>query len=382
LQKKIEQNTVFPNSIIGVIVVDENGQIENINNKVVELLGYDKNDLIGSQFSNFIIEADKVKFDDYCSSIDALDNHTTEIRLADFEGHVTHVALELMDPIIAAQKYYVGIIKDIAKKKAKEREVENLKEAKNDALERLEEEKDLSDLKSRFVTTASHEFRTPLAGILSSLQLIQRYLASENKKWNEFRVKGKIETHFHKIEESVTNLTRILDDFLSLGKIESNEIVCKYNAFNLPQFLENLCWDLRQIAKQGQDIECQHFGSESEIYFDQHLLRNIINNLVSNAIKYSSENQAIKLISRVDHLSITIEVQDEGMGIPTSEHTKIFRRFFRAGNALNYQGTGLGLSIVKKYTELLGGEITFESQENRGATFRIIFPIYDKISAE
>ena len=376
LLDKIGFKTVFPNNIIGLIIIDSSGKILNINNKSVDLLGYEKNYFIGSQFSNFIIDADKNIFNSYFNSIDKANNsNTIEIRIKDFDDQSVHVDLELIDPIINDQKYYVGIIKDVFKRRKIEREVKELKEDKEHVLERLEEEKDLSDLKSRFVSMASHEFRTPLAGILSSLQLIQRYHVSEKKKWDEFRAKEKIETHFRKIEESVTNLTLILDDFLSLGKIEADKVVCKYHTFNLPQFLEDMCRDLKMLCKPNQKIEYQHIGDDLQVYLDAHLLRNITNNLISNAIKYSAENKTILLISKRDSSSVIIEVRDEGIGIPTSEHKNLFRRFFRAGNAINYQGTGLGLNIVKKYTELMDGTVTFESEENKGTTFFVSFPV-------
>jgi PAS domain S-box-containing protein len=379
MSKQIELNSVFPNSIIGLVILNEQGEIEKVNDRAIELLGYKDINLIDSQFSNLVIESDKDKLSSYFSSADEWnEDNTIEIQIKKNNNEPIPIELDLICPESDIQKHYIGIIIDGLKRKLIEKEVKDLKAAKQEIFKRLEEEKELSELKSRFVTIASHEFRTPLAGVLSSLQLIRRYTNSEKESWNAFSTKDKIEAHFDKIEESVLNLNHILNDFLSLGKIEENKITCKYTWFNLPTFLNEMCRELEPLCKSGQKIHCNHYGENKETYLDKHILRNIINNIVSNAIKYSAENKTIQLTSRIDKAFLYIEIKDQGIGIPIAEHKHIFRRFFRAGNAVNFEGTGLGLNIVKKYTELMNGNITFESQENQPTTFFIKLPLNEK----
>jgi PAS domain S-box-containing protein len=379
LSTEINLKSVFSNTIIGLVLLDEQGEIENINKKALELLGYEEAHLIGSHFLNLVIELDKNKVRSYFSLVNVSNgNNTIDVQIREASNEPISIELELIFSDSTVQNKYIGIIKDNSIRKGIEKEVKDLKEAKREADKRLEEEIELNELKSRFVTIASHEFRTPLAGVLSSTQLIRRYLDSEKENWDEFINKSKIETHFDKIEESVLNLNHILNDFLSLGKIDENKINCKYTWFNLPSFLHDMCQELEHLCKAGQKIECQHYGADKEIFLDKHILRNIINNLVSNAIKYSPENKTIHLSSKTEGSFLTIKVRDEGIGIPIAEHKNIFRRFFRAGNAINFEGTGIGLSIVKKYSELMNGNVTFESQENEGTTFFINFSLNEK----
>jgi hypothetical protein len=379
LSKEINLKSIFPNTIVGLIILNEVGTIENVNSRALELLGYSESQLVGSDFSSLVIESDKDKVGRYFHSVDSLNNENTiEIQIKESGNETVPIELELIFPDSNVKRKYIGIIVNSLNRKRIEKEIKDLIEAKREVLKRLEEEIELNELKSRFVTIASHEFRTPLAGVLSSLQLIKRYVDSETDKWNEFVNKSKIETHFDKIEESVLNLNHILDDFLSLGKIEENKIMCQYAWFNLSFFLDKMCEELQTLCKSGQQIICNHQDGNQEIYLDKHILRNIINNLISNSIKYSAENKVILLTSRNDGSELTIEIKDEGIGIPIVEHKNIFSRFFRAGNALNYQGTGLGLHIVKKHAELMNGEITFESQENEGTTIFVKFSLNEK----
>jgi len=379
LSKEINLKSVFPSSVIGLIILDEHGEIENINNRALELLGCMENQLIGTQFSNLVVESEKDKVSHYFNSAKSIhDENRIEIKVKARINESISVELELIFLDSDVRKNYIGIIIDSLNRQRVEKELIDLKEAKLEVFKRLEEEIELNELKSRFVTIASHEFRTPLAGILSSLQLIKRYIDSEAHKWNEFNNKGKIEIHFDKIEGSVLNLNHILNDFLSWGKIEENKITCHYTWFNISLFLDKMRQELQPLCKSGQKIKCTHFGENEEIYLDKHILRNIINNLVSNSIKYSAENKTIQLTSRSNESHLIIEIEDEGIGIPVAEHKNIFSRFFRAGNALNYEGTGLGLNIVKKHAELMNGNVTFESQENKGTTICLKFLLNEK----
>ncbi len=243
------------------------------------------------------------------------------------------------------------------------RELENSKDELSKALEK---EKELNDMKSRFVTMASHEFRTPLSTILSSASLIGKYKTTEEE---EKRYK-----HVNRIKSAVSNMTLILNDFLSAGKLEEGKINVNLVPITIPNYVNECLNELSNFLKNGQSINYQHKGN-SDFVCDQQFLKNIMINLVSNASKFSPENKSIDITTVNTSLELQITVKDTGMGIPVEEQKNLFERFFRAKNALNIQGTGLGLSIVAKYVEVLNGTITFESELNKGTLFYITLPV-------
>jgi PAS domain S-box-containing protein len=269
---------------------------------------------------------------------------------------------------------YLAIRSDITQRKFAEdnvykinEELERKIEERTFALsEALEREKELGDMKSRFVSIASHEFRTPLTTILSSVSLIEQYKATEQEE--------KQSKHINRIKSSVKNLTEILDDFLSLDKLEQGRVEVKCNHFILDEFILCITEEMEgMLKKKDQKIICL-FDASLEMYQDKKILRNVLFNLLSNAIKYSPSGRKIQLISSVEDENVLIAIKDDGIGIPLEAQKALFSKFFRANNAINIQGTGLGLNIVKRYMELLGGHISFTSQENEGSTFTISFP--------
>lgn len=241
-----------------------------------------------------------------------------------------------------------------------------LEESKEEISRAYEKERELGELKSRFVSMASHEFRTPLSTILSSISLIEKY---NDPSQNEKRLK-----HVERIKSTVKNLTEILNDLLSLGKLEEGKIQAASSSFNLKEFAEEMTEEMQAVAKEGQVIKHTHSGETSEVYLDKHLLRNIFMNLLNNAIKYSDEGKEIIFSTQVDKNGTTIKVTDKGIGIPDADKPHMFDRFFRAHNATNIAGTGLGLNIVKKYIELMGGTISFISELEKGTTFTVTLP--------
>ncbi|MGZ4116865.1 MAG: ATP-binding protein [Bacteroidia bacterium] len=230
----------------------------------------------------------------------------------------------------------------------------------------LEREKENNDLKSRFVTMASHEFRTPLAVLMTSVSILEEY--TESKK-NE-----KIAKHFNRIKSSVANLTAILNDFLSLEKIERGETNTESTTFNLREMIENITAEMKGSLKNGQIINYEHKGDSEIVHQDKKILYNTFMNLISNASKYSDEESPVDIYSEISNGKVKIDIKDYGIGIPEEEQHNMFTLFFRAKNADAIQGTGLGLNIVKKYMEMIGGDISFLSKENEGSVFTIIFP--------
>jgi signal transduction histidine kinase len=233
-------------------------------------------------------------------------------------------------------------------------------------LEALEKEKELGELKSRFVTMASHEFRTPLTAILSSTFLLENYQAQDFER-------EKI-VHTNRIKRSVNNLTVILNEFLSLEKLEENKVKVVHSDVNVPEFIHDLIWEMEVIKRDGQIIKYNHGSKKTIMPLDHHLFASIVTNLISNALKYSKREDVIEINSEIKNQAITLVVTDPGIGIPSSEHKHIFGRFYRASNATNFEGTGLGLHIVQKYVNLLKGQISFESETNKGTTFTVVLP--------
>ena len=240
--------------------------------------------------------------------------------------------------------------------------LQQLELSKDELTKALSKEKELSDLKSRFVSMASHEFRTPLSTILSSASLVAKYVeTTEQEQRNK---------HINRIKSSVNNLTDLLNEFLSIGKIEDGKISANNQHFNLRELITALCSEMEGIAKSNQHFKYLHTGSEI-ILSDPALLRNVITNLLSNAIKFSIEGSIIEVSSGVSKDNIVLTVKDHGMGISAEDQQHLFERFFRGANVTNIQGTGLGLHIVSKYIEILDGEIEFESELEHGTKFII-----------
>jgi len=230
-----------------------------------------------------------------------------------------------------------------------------------------EKEKELGELKTRFVTMASHEFRTPLSTILSSVSLISKYNLPEQEE-KKFK-------HIDRIKSSVNNLTSILNDFLSIGKLEEGKTHFTPSDFNIVHFSSDIVNELKDVCKKGQLIEHVHRGTIIDVKLDKNLTRNICLNLISNAIKYSPEGAVIRFTTDTEQNNLQIKVQDQGIGIPENEQIHMFERFFRAKNASNIQGTGGGLNIVKKYSEIMNGNIQFNSKLNEGSTFIVNLPL-------
>ncbi|HMP31031.1 MAG TPA: HAMP domain-containing sensor histidine kinase, partial [Saprospiraceae bacterium] len=241
---------------------------------------------------------------------------------------------------------------------------DKLKKSQEELQNALDKEKELGNLKTRFVSMASHEFRTPLATILSSVSLISRYETTEQQ---EQRLK-----HVNRIKDSVSNLTGILNDFLSLSKLDEGKIETSFDKINLVELVKNVEEELLGILKSSQKIHFSFNTPNCNFISDSRILKNILFNLISNAIKYSENDIYCRFEIKLSKCVICIK--DTGIGIPEDDQKYLFDRFFRATNAVNIQGTGLGLNIVKRYIELLNGSISFKSTINEGTEFIVDLP--------
>ncbi|MGC1243977.1 MAG: PAS domain-containing sensor histidine kinase [Chryseosolibacter sp.] len=261
---------------------------------------------------------------------------------------------------------FIGTAIDIHDQRMMKEELEHLVRRRTTELyEALDREREMSELKSRFVSMASHEFRTPLSIVLSSTTLIEQYgIAGKDER---------IAKHLLRIKSSINNLTNILNDFLSLDKLEQGKVDLEYEIFDMTAFMNEVVEDVSTLRKSDQIINIRHEG-ENAVLLDQKKLRYILVNLLSNSVKYSPPDTEIIISSENGPERVRIVVQDHGIGIPEEEQKYLYNKFFRAKNTGNVQGTGLGLTIVKRYVELMGGVIEFFSKPGEGTTFTLQVP--------
>jgi two-component system, LuxR family, sensor kinase FixL len=240
-----------------------------------------------------------------------------------------------------------------------------LKRVEEDLREALKKEQELGMLKSRFVSMASHEFRTPLSTILSSASLMIQYVKEEQQ--------DKREKHFQKIRSSVDMLTTILNDFLSLSRLEEGRVEAALADFDIQDFCKETMDDVQMILKPNQTLKLTHPTHQVMVNLDKKLLKLIFINLLSNASKYSNDDSDINCAIELQNNKLQISISDTGIGIPEEEQKHLFDRFFRASNATHIKGTGLGLHIVKRYAELMNGTVSFDSTFGKGSTFTLSF---------
>jgi hypothetical protein len=371
----LKLTAVFDDLPTGLILINNKGYIETANNAFLQDFVKGKSNIKGIGFDKFLSTDQKSEFNHLLAGVNKSDGGSVKkIDLIDSQSKIHKLELCYYPANQEREGMFLGILLGSPNESKLLKEIEKQQQLKESIKDKLEQESELSDMKSRFLSIASHEFRTPLAGILSSLNLMSRYLNANEGGKVSLSHKEKALKHVDKISESVKNLTTILNKFLALGNIEKGEIPVKYSKFDIKSTLESQQILFQQICKPGQKIYYTHKGRVRKVFLDIHLLKNILNNLLSNAIKFSDENTAIQLTSIVSPGIVQLIVADNGIGIPRAEQKYIFRRFYRAKNALSFQeGTGLGLNIVKKYVKLMDGSISFESEEGTGTTFSITF---------
>ncbi len=385
-------DAIFQFATEGILVTNEKSEIINANPSAEKLFGFDKGELIGQKIEvlipkryteKHVSHRDNFQDNPHARSMGA----GMELYGAKKDGSEFPVEISLSPYSNDQGKFVVAFIIDISTRKLAEEKLKNysvdlekqvgnrtlilqeaiteLEKTKNELNQALDKEKELNELKSRFVSMASHEFRTPLATIMSSLSLVKAY-GEQNDTVKQSR-------HIQKIKSSIGNLTDILNDFLSVSKLEEGKVEHIQEQFEIQRYINEVVSEMELFCKAGQKITYHHSGGEM-VLLDKKLIKHILYNLLSNAVKFSAENKEITISTERTETEFKISVQDQGIGISQKDQKHLFQRFFRAKNASNIQGTGLGLNIIENYIELMNGTINFTSIENEGTTFNLSFP--------
>jgi PAS domain S-box-containing protein len=344
---------LFYESPIGLVITrQQDGMILDCNQAYADLVQYDREELKGKSAVQLnILNNDEQNSDLTMQSILPGKVRDIEAWLRPRYSDPIWASISIQSIQVQQQPCLLNAISDLTAHKRAEDEIRKA----------LDAQTELNKMKSDFVTLASHEFRTPLTTIQSSSFILARYASEEFKE--------KVGRQLTRIKSAINSMTLMLDEFLSLSRIEEGDIEIQPKLLNVKEYLNNACDHLRNFAKPGQNIIYNHEGDES-YHIDKSLLGNIMDNLVSNAIKYSPENSNIYVKAHVNNC-IHLTVKDDGIGIPLQDQKHLFERFFRASNAGNVQGTGLGLHILKRYVELAHGSVEVQSEEGKGTEIKV-----------
>ncbi|WP_316801625.1 PAS domain-containing sensor histidine kinase [Pedobacter frigidisoli] len=385
-------DAIIENAIDGIITIDDRGIIEHLNPAALELFGYSREELIGRNVSVLMPEPDRTRHDGYLEKYE----HTGKKNIIGIgrevsgrrkDGTAFPFRLGVSEVNFSDRKIYTGFIHDLSREKEDEEKIKSYTEklevkikertrdlvklvselevAKENMSALFEKEKELNQLKTRFVSMASHEFRTPLSSMQLSASLIDKYSIKQDVK--------SVEKHTAKIKNSINNLTTILNDFLSLEKLEAGKVEPAVTVFNIISFAEEITEEMQLMTKQNQHIIYEHTGTTAQVFLDPNLLKNCIINLISNSIKYSGEDTLIQFSTILEGDELIVKVSDNGIGIPEVDQHNLFEPFFRAHNTGDIPGTGLGLNIVKRYVSLMKGSVSCESEQNSGTVFILKF---------
>jgi PAS domain S-box-containing protein len=405
--QQVHMASLFENATEGIILTNGSGNIMMINPAAEKMFGYNKDELIGCAVEVLVPQNVKPnhhqlrdKF--YHNPSNRAMGYGRDLHAKKKDGSQLPVEISLSNYKQDEEIFVIAFIVDITNRKEIERNMlqqkeelekitgemrklnseletkveertlilkealQKLEQSQTELSEALSKEKQLNEIKSRFVSMASHEFRTPLTTILSSASLIAKYTTTVDQ--------DKRDKHINRIKNSVENLNEVLEDFLSLGKLNDGKVDVNYEPINMRRIIEDTVDEVKALLKAGQYITLNCEG-DCQSRSDKKLLRNILLNLLSNAVKFSDEEKEILISGKIENSMACIAVTDKGIGIAEEDQQHLFSTFFRGANAFNIQGTGLGLHIVKRYTDLLGGHIKVESKLNIGTTITIYIPV-------
>ena len=372
----LKYKAIFENTVDAIVIINQRGIIENTNPATSQLFGYTFEELLGNNVNLLMPNPHAKNHDGYIKKyLDTgkknimgvgrqvygkkKDGSTFPIRLAvseiKYEGKISFVGIIHDQSQIVKAKHEIKLINANLEK--------TIEDKTKELLQLLEREKELNDLKSKFVSLVSHEFRTPLSTILSSTSIIGRYTETNDNF-------SKVENHIIKIKKSIKNLNAILSDLLTLTHFDEGKVAEESEWFDLHELFEEIKSQYNFMLGGEQEVCVCTSPGEIHLYTQRHFLKNILSNLISNSIKFLGEGKTIKCEAEIKGDFILIKIIDTGIGIPIEAQAKLFERFYRGPNVKNIEGTGLGLNIVQKYLELIKGDISFTSSQ-KGTTFTI-----------
>lgn len=405
-EQEVKFKAVFQNASLGILVINSKGEIVLANDFLTTHFGYSSpSELIGKQMEILIPDRyhhQHVKERHHYAAhpVTRPMGMGRDLFGARKDGTELPLEISLSSYTDNGEVYSVAFISDISKRIKAEKELTAQKralaeinremEALNEALEEkvatrtaklqdalleleaskevlskaLSKEKELGELKSSFVSMASHEFKTPLSTILSSASLIGKYTQADEQ--------GKRDKHIQRIKSAVMNLNGLLNEFLSLGKIEEGRITTHPSVFDIQNVIGVQLGEMAEMLKQGQTVSYTHQGPR-EVFLDESLFRNILINLYSNAIKFSDKNSPISICTEQKDGMISFSIKDQGMGMSKKDQEHLFEIFFRSAMAENIPGTGLGLHIVSRYVKMMHGKIKILSELGKGTEVKITF---------
>lgn len=283
------------------------------------------------------------------------------------DGTTYPVYVNLERSRLGDRDVYISIVLDVSEQRNYTQKLEKTVELRTHQLKSaLAKEKELNELKTKFLSLVSHEFKTPLSGILTSSMLLSKYTL-ESQQPNR-------DKHIKIITEKVHYLNTILNDFLSIERLETGKVNYKFTTFRLSKVLNEVVYNANMLLKEGQQVKYPDNIDDIFLTQDEKTIELALSNLLHNAIKYSPEYSVVTIKITQNKIDTIFEISDTGIGIPEKDQKNIFNRYFRAENALTSQGTGIGLNIVKSNIENLGGSMEFKSKEHVGSTFTLHIP--------
>ncbi|SDB29209.1 PAS domain S-box-containing protein [Flavobacteriaceae bacterium MAR_2010_188] len=370
-QELLHWANIFNESLNEIYIFDGKSlAFINVNKGALKNIGYSLEEIRKMSVLSIMPSFSKAEFLAVISPLydDSLDKLKFNTRHQRKNGTSYPVEVHLQKSSIGDTDALLAIVLDIIEHEAYTQKLEQTVADRTKQLEdALATEKELGELKTKFLSLVSHEFKTPLSGILTSATLAGKYPKEEHHE--------KREKHLKTIQSKVKYLNNIINDFLSIERMESGNVIYNFSNFPLSKVVNEVVYEANMFLKEGQQIEYPENTDSIFLDFDEHVLELILTNLINNAVKYSSEDSTIFLSAKEVGKNLVVTIRDEGMGILKSEQKYIFNRYFRAENALLTQGTGIGLNIVKTHLENLEGNITFKSVEGKGTEFMVTIPM-------
>ncbi|MBI5671521.1 MAG: PAS domain S-box protein [Chloroflexi bacterium] len=353
---------IFSESPDIILIMDEDGMIRNVNYAVSALLGYAETDVIGQPIARLLPGGNDITCQAWLRSVQSVETHLGTLDFLRANGTVCP-----MDWMATLIPWEQGQAVLVSLRDTTERRLLEEERLKAEMLYlQIQKERELVELREQFINTISHEFRTPLAVIQSSSDLLEHY--------RERLPIGRQIEHLHEIKKQVRRMADMIEDVLKLSKARAGKVKFRPAPMNVHEFCKTLIGLVRQSARPTHQIVFSSDRDYREVELDERLLTHILMNLLSNAVKYSPDGGEVRLDVFSDGDGIVFQVSDQGIGIPPEDQEHLFEPFQRGSNADAIEGTGLGLAVVRDSVLLHGGSIHYTSQPDVGTIFTVRLP--------